>query len=137
MAIVVDASVALAWALPDEISSYADAVLALVEAESLHVPELWPREVANGLAIAQRRKRITVADEREFITGLSRLTIVLEQPAVRDIIREATAVARQYDLTAYDAAYVALAEALSAPLVTTDAKLARAPGHGARVEVAG
>lgn len=38
-------------------------------------------------------------------------------------------------LTAYDAAYVALAEALDAPLVTTDAKLARASGHGARVEV--
>ena len=40
-------------------------------------------------------------------------------------------------LTAYDAAYVALAEALGAPLITTDAKLARTPGHGARVEVVG
>lgn len=40
-------------------------------------------------------------------------------------------------LTAYDAAYVALAEALGAPLVTTDGKLARAPGHAARVEVVG
>ena len=38
-------------------------------------------------------------------------------------------------LTAYDAAYVALAEALDVVLVTTDGKLARAPGHGARVEV--
>ncbi len=40
-------------------------------------------------------------------------------------------------LTAYDAAYVALAEALDAPLLTTDAKLARAAGHGARIEVVG
>lgn len=39
------------------------------------------------------------------------------------------------NLTAYDAAYVALAEALDAPLVTTDAKLARASGHRARVEL--
>ena len=38
------------------------------------------------------------------------------------------------DLTAYDAAYVALAEALDVPPVTTDGRLTRAPGHRARVE---
>jgi predicted nucleic acid-binding protein len=38
-------------------------------------------------------------------------------------------------LTAYDAAYVALAEALDAPLVTSDGKLARAHGHAARIEL--
>lgn len=38
-------------------------------------------------------------------------------------------------LTAYDAMYVVLAEALDAPIVTCDAPLARAPGHRARVEV--
>jgi predicted nucleic acid-binding protein len=37
------------------------------------------------------------------------------------------------NLTAYDAVYVALAEALDAPLVTCDAKLAAAPGHRARI----
>jgi predicted nucleic acid-binding protein len=40
------------------------------------------------------------------------------------------------NLTAYDAAYVALAEALGAPLLTRDRRLARAAGHGARVELA-
>ena len=39
------------------------------------------------------------------------------------------------NLTAYDAAYVALAEALDAPVVTRDGALARAPGHSARIEV--
>ncbi len=39
------------------------------------------------------------------------------------------------NLTAYDAAYVALAEALDAPLVTMDARLAQAPGHRAAVEL--
>jgi predicted nucleic acid-binding protein len=38
-------------------------------------------------------------------------------------------------MTAYDAAYVALAEALGAPLCTADARLARTRGHGARVEL--
>jgi len=40
------------------------------------------------------------------------------------------------NLTAYDAAYVALAEALGAPLLTTDRRLASAPGHRARIELA-
>jgi len=39
------------------------------------------------------------------------------------------------NLSSFDAAYVALAEALDAPLVTSDAALARAPGHDARIEV--
>jgi predicted nucleic acid-binding protein len=40
-------------------------------------------------------------------------------------------------MTAYDAAYVALAEALDAPLLTRDRRLAAAPGHRARVELLG
>lgn len=39
------------------------------------------------------------------------------------------------DLTAYDAAFVALAEVLDAPLVTTDARLAASPAHRATIEV--
>jgi predicted nucleic acid-binding protein len=38
-------------------------------------------------------------------------------------------------MTAYDAAYVALAESLDAPLLTRDKKLASAPGHHARIEL--
>jgi predicted nucleic acid-binding protein len=40
-------------------------------------------------------------------------------------------------MTAFDAAYVALAEALSASLVTADGKLAAAPGHAAKIELYG
>lgn len=38
-------------------------------------------------------------------------------------------------MTAFDAAYVALAEALNAPLITADAALSRASGHAARIEL--
>lgn len=41
----------------------------------------------------------------------------------------------RHNLTAYDAAYVALAELLEAPLLTTDARLARSSGHEAEVEL--
>ena len=41
----------------------------------------------------------------------------------------------RHNFTAYDAVYVALAEALDAPLVTRDARLAAAPGHSARIEM--
>ena len=40
-----------------------------------------------------------------------------------------------HNLSSYDAAYVALAERLGAPLITGDARLARAPGIGCTVEV--
>jgi hypothetical protein len=79
MALVVDASVALAWALPDESSAYAEAVLVEVEKEGLRVPELWAREIANGLAVAHRRKRITSADESPFLAALSHLIIDVEE----------------------------------------------------------
>lgn len=122
-ALVVDASVALAWALPDEISAYADAVLAMVETEGLYVPELWPREVANGLAIAHIRQRITVADEQSFIAAISTLTIRVEQPGAIDVIREGTAAARNLGLTAYDAAYVELAMREGLQLATLDSRM--------------
>ena len=41
----------------------------------------------------------------------------------------------RHNMTAYDAAFVVLAEVLGAPLITCDTRLARAPGHGAEVEV--
>jgi predicted nucleic acid-binding protein len=96
--------------LPDECSAYADAVLTVVEREGLRVPELWAREVANGLAVAYRRQRITSPDERAFLAALSRLSIEVEEAsAALIVIRDGTAAAMRYGLTAYDAAYVDLA----------------------------
>ena len=127
MPLVVDASVALAWALPDESSAYADAVLAVVERDGLRVPELWAREIANGLAVANRRKRITSADERAFLTALSHLSIDVEEPAsALTVIRDGTAAAMHYNLTAYDAAYVDLASRERLILATLDASMRKA-----------
>ena len=43
----------------------------------------------------------------------------------------------RHNVTAYDGAYIALAEALDAPLITCDARLAAAPGHNATIELIG
>jgi predicted nucleic acid-binding protein len=127
MALVVDASVALSWALPDEISAYADAVLAVVERDGLRVPELWAREIANGLAVAYLRKRITSADERAFLEALSNLRIKVEQaPSALAVIRDGTAAAIRYGLTAYDAAYVDLASREGLTLATLDRAMRKA-----------
>ncbi len=126
MPLVVDASVALAWALPDESSAYADAVLAVVEREGLLVPELWAREVANGLAVAYRRNRITSADEKAFLAALSHLSIEVEDASPLTVVRDGTAAAMRYGLTAYDAAYVVLASRERLVLATLDAPMRKA-----------
>jgi predicted nucleic acid-binding protein len=126
MPLVVDASVALAWALPDEISPYADAVLAVVEQDGLRVPELWAREIANGLAVAYLRKRITSTDEKAFLAALSRLSIEVENASALTVIRDGTAAARRYGLTAYDAAYVDLASRERLALATLDVPMRKA-----------
>jgi predicted nucleic acid-binding protein len=127
MPLVVDASVALAWALPDESSAYADAVLAAVERDGLRVPELWAREVANGLAVAYLRKRITSADERAFLAALSHLRIEVEETAsALAVVRDGTAAAMHYGLTAYDTAYLDLASREKLALATLDTAMRKA-----------
>ena len=127
MPLVVDASVTRAWALPDESSPYADSVLALVEQEGLRVPDLWAREIANGLAVAYLRKRITSTDEKAFLAALSHLRIEVEETsAALTVIRDGTAAALRYGLTAYHAAYVDLAAREKLTLATLDTAMRKA-----------
>jgi predicted nucleic acid-binding protein len=127
MPLVVDASVALAWALPDETSLYADAVLECAEHQGLRVPELWTRELANGLAVAYLRKRINSADEAAFLLALSCLSIEIEEPMPAvTAVRNGTEAAVRYGLTAYDAAYVDLAARENLVLATLDKAMRKA-----------
>lgn len=101
--------------------------------ESLHVPHLFDVEVLHVL----RRHSLTGAlteDRAHLALGRFQSTRLSRYPHVAflDRIWEL-----KDNLSAYDAAYVALAETLAAPLVTTDARLARAPGVRAEVEVYG
>ena len=58
MSFVLDTSVTLTWLFEDEASEYGDNVAAALPAEHALVPDLWYLEVANALAVGERRKRV-------------------------------------------------------------------------------
>lgn len=97
----------------------------------LHAPHLLDVEFLHGL----RRLVITgaISEDRaaDTLQDFSDLTIQ-RYPHVALVERMWEL---RHNVTSYDAAFIALAEALEAPLVTCDARLARAPGHAARVEL--
>jgi predicted nucleic acid-binding protein len=131
---VVDASVALAWGFPDEGNEYADAVLLTLEHETMLVPPLFALEVANGLVVGERRKRLRHAEIRRFVALLEGLSMVQDVQPRSVMMSAALALAREHGLSAYDAAYLELAIRAGAPLATLDNVL-RAAARKAGVEV--
>ncbi len=128
--IVVDASALIELLLP---SDAAGAVAARLfdSGDSVAAPHLIDVETAHVLRryvlageIDDRRGREAVADLADMPIRRYPHDILL--PRVWDL---------RHNFTAYDAVYVALAEALDAPLVTRDRRLAGAAGHGAEIEL--
>ena len=74
-AFVLDASIALAWCFADEATPATDALLERLADEDAAAPALWRLEVANALAMAERRGRLSIA-------GLTRSARLLEGLAV-------------------------------------------------------
>ncbi|MDM4762099.1 type II toxin-antitoxin system VapC family toxin [Galbitalea sp. SE-J8] len=98
---------------------------------ALHAPQLVVLEVAQVLRRRVASGHTAPRDADAALETLLDLDIVLHDHALL-----ARRVWRLRDnLTAYDAAYVALSELLGAPLLTADTRLARAPGHEADVEL--
>jgi predicted nucleic acid-binding protein len=123
---VLDTSVAVSWFFEDEAGEYTNAVLeSLTEWEAV-VPSLWPLEVANVLLVAERRRRCSEAEAVRFIELLESLPIATDDDTARCALHGAYQLAREYALTAYDAAYLELAMRLGAPLATLDRQLAEA-----------
>jgi predicted nucleic acid-binding protein len=120
--LVIDASVALALVLPDEQSDWAADVASLVARTGARAPMLWEYEVVSGLRNAERRQRISAEDVDDALTLLSRLPIRLEQPSAQSLLR----LSRDHALTAYDAAYLAVAVRHGLPVATRDHALATA-----------
>ena len=126
MAVVVDASVALAWCFPDEASDYADAVLVALEGQTILVPAIWGSEVTNAVLVGERNKRLRQPEIRRFTTLLESLSLVQDVQPVCDHVSNVLPLAREYGLSAYDAAYLELSIRHGAPLATLDGKLQKA-----------
>lgn len=99
--------------------------------ETLHAPHLLDLEVASVLRRYEARGLLSSSETTRTIADLLALDIIrYPHDAVLARIWEL-----RRNLTTYDAAYVALAEQLAAPLATYDAHLAAAPGHNATIEL--
>ena len=98
----------------------------------LHAPSLLDFEVVSALRGLTRGGKISAARARDTLTDFDALPIERwpSAPALRQ-----RAFSLRENLSAYDAAYVALAEALQCPLLTRDARLSRSGGHSVEVRV--
>lgn len=121
--LVIDASVALAWCFKDELT---DAVARLrdeLQSKTVAVPQLWAIEVANVLALAERRGRITSAESAQLIALLEAFNMEIDGETAALAFTRVLDLAREQRLTAYDAAYLELAMRLGVPLASKDREL--------------
>ena len=132
--IVIDASVALAWCFPDDASDYADSVLVALEGRTVIVPAIWPEEITNALLVGERRKRIRQPEVRRFIELLKGMNIIEDGQPFADTVSNILPLAREYDLSAYDASYLDLAVRHGALLATLDDALQKA-GLAAAIKI--
>jgi predicted nucleic acid-binding protein len=120
---VVDASVALAWCFPDEASEYADGLLVALEATTILVPAVWGLEIANAMLVGERHKRLSAPEIRQFTTLLAHLSFSQDSQEVGEYVSNVLPLAREYHLSAYDAAYLELALRQDVPIATLGGKL--------------
>jgi len=129
--LVLDASVTLCWLFEDQATAYTDLVLdRLGGGDGAVAPAIWPFEIANAVAVAERRKLVNPAQAVAFLQTLGQLSIAVDRK-IEQIFNAVLEAARRYRLSAYDAGYLELAMREALPLATLDAALrnaARAAG---------
>jgi len=128
--IVLDASAAVDWLLQTAAGRRIEQRI-YAHRETLHTVHLLDVEFAQVLRRLVRGGSLTPKRAEEAIEDLAALRIARYAPA---LLLQRIWRLRQ-NLSAYDAAYVALAEQLQAPLITRDQRIAAAPGHKAVVEI--
>jgi predicted nucleic acid-binding protein len=128
--IVVDASALLEFLLQTSLGARVEARL-FREEEELHAPHLVDVEINQGLRRLVRTGEVSSSRADEAIADLADLD--LHRHPHFDLLGRAWKL--RDNISAYDAMYVALSEAIEATMVTCDGPLAKARGHRARIEV--
>ena len=131
--IVIDNSVVLAWCLADEEHPAAERAMGLTVENGAVVPGIWRYELWNALIVNERRGRLSAEDARQTLADLAEMRI--ERDGERDEAR-LLALARQWDLSAYDAAYLEVAVRRRLAIASLNNRLVDA-ARGASVAVVG
>lgn len=126
MSLVLDASTALSWLLPDEHSAAARDAFEIVRSSGAWVPAIWRLEIANGLQLGIRRNRIDAAFRNGALADLAALPVMVDGETDRRAWSETVLLADRFDLTLHDACYLELALRRTLPLATLDGDLRRA-----------
>ncbi len=121
MAFVLDASVALGWVVARQATAYSLGIRLRARREPYHVPALWRLEVANALRSLERRRAMTPDAADAAIDILDRLQPVIHEATMPLV--ELLVLARKFDLSSYDANYLALALELKMPVACADGPL--------------
>lgn len=133
---VVDASVGIQLFIDGPRSNAAHALFEHLTAEppaNLYVPDLFYIEIANVLWKYVRWHGLDIALAQEYLHQLDQL--FLHRVPTSDLMVDALTQAATYNITAYDACYVALAQRVNVPLITADEKLVKAINDSARVQL--
>ncbi len=129
MSLVLDNSVAMLWLLPQSNPAgmaLADKVLTQLQNDGAMAPSLWTLEAANVIAKCQRLGKITQAQASAFVALLEGLGIAIDTSTSQRALHDTLDLARQFRLSAYDAAYLELALREQLPLATLDDALQNA-----------
>ena len=113
----------MSWCFEDEADAYSDRVLEASQGARILVPSVWSLEVANVLAVAERKKRLTPAASSRFLELVGALPIEIDETTFERATTEILSLARELALSSYDAAYLELAMRRGCPLATRDRKL--------------
>jgi predicted nucleic acid-binding protein len=128
--IVLDASAAADWLFQTPAGQFIEQRI-YSHPDTLHSLHLLDVEFVQVLRRLVREGTLAPKRAEEAIEDLSALRIIRYAP----VLLLSRIWRLRQNLSAYDAAYVALAEKLRAPLITRDRRIATAPGHTAAVEV--
>jgi len=123
MSLVLDASVAIAWAYSTEITQSVRDVFERVKARGAWVPAIWRLEVANVLELNVRRGRSTEEFRDSTLNAFASFPIQTDPETSRQAWGATVRLMTKYQLTSYDAAYLELALRRSLPLATLDEDL--------------
>ena len=124
MAFIVDNSVMIAWLIDRQADAYTRRLSVRADRERLHAPALWPFEFVNTLDVMQRRHLIREHQVDACVIRAMRIGVLVDSASLD--MAKLLNLARGLGVSAYDAAYLDLAQRRGLPLATRDVDLRRA-----------